>query len=298
MKVVLTGATGLIGMALGERLSSAGDEIHALVRKPIAPSTKFPMQTHIWDSLREPAPAKALIDCHVLIHLAGENIASRRWSERRKQELKNSRVVTAKNLRDGFIQLGQKPKLVFAASAVGYYGDRGDEFLMEQSQPGRDFLAQLCVEWEHASMEIPSERTVIGRFGIVLSSQGGFLTQVKRVMTKFGASRLGSGMQWVSWIHIEDLVEAICHTLRHDNLNGPVNCVAPCPVQNVELTKHLAKYFGVFQGLPVPKFALRLFLGERSQALLTSQRVSPEKLLKGGFVFRYPDVAAALRSLS
>jgi uncharacterized protein (TIGR01777 family) len=285
MKVVLTGGTGLIGQALHQRLIREGYEVAVLSRPH-------------WNGERDIAPAEILRGCDVVIHLAGENVASQRWSKQRKKHLIDSRITSAKNLNDGLIRAGVKLKIFMTASAVGIYGDRGDELLDEDSTPGHDFLAELCQKWEAAADQVAAAKTVKLRFGVVLSAHGGFLARVSGLFKRLGASRLSSGKQWFSWIHIDDLVEAIVWTLAPENQGGPFNIVAPHPVTNAQLTQELKLALGAFSAPPVPAFALRLLYGELAGTLMSSQRVLPRRLEAKGFQWKYPTLSEALKAAS
>jgi uncharacterized protein (TIGR01777 family) len=232
-----------------------------------------------------------------VIHLAGENIAAKRWTARRKAELRDSRIASVTGLKRGLEAVHLQPKLFLSASASGIYGDRDDEWLPETASPGNDFLACLCRDWEKAAASVPAERCVQARFAVVLSREGGFLSRVAPIFRLFGASRLGSGRQWMSWIHITDLVEALVRILREETWRGPVNITSPRPVTNAEMTAALRASLHTFPAPPVPRLALRLLYGELADALLGSQRMQPERLLQGGFQWRFEDVHAALADL-
>lgn len=281
MNVVLTGATGLIGKTLSPRLEARGHTVLPLTRQQ-------------WNAELDPAPVEALRSADAIIHLAGENIASKRWTADRKRELVSSRVHGAQNLKRGLDAAGIKLKLFISASAVGYFGDRGDEVLVDSSSPGTGFLSELCQAWEKAALDVGAERTVIARFGVVMSPTGGFLGEVLPMMRKFGASRLGSGQQWVSWIHIEDLVEGLIQMLENPERSGAYNLVAPHPVTNAEFTKEAATHIGAWSAPPVPALALKLMVGELSELMLSSQRVLPQRLEKAGFTWKYPTLNSAL----
>lgn len=299
MKILLTGGTGLVGKALGIRLAQEKYEIRLLARNPerARAGLTYPCEIFPWDGENDIPPPKALKGVDVVIHLAGENIADQRWTSARKKQLIQSRVEAARLLGQGLKDAGVKPKLFLSASGVGYYGDRGEEILDESSERGADFLADLCRDWEEAADLVPAQRTVKLRLGVVLSPYGGFLSQVVPLFQRLGASRLGSGKHFFSWIHIDDLVEAIMQTLDSERLSGAINLVAPQPVTNAELTAELAEAIKVFQAPPVPAVALRLRYGELAQMLLGSQRVIPGVLKAAGFQFKYPDLTKALRAI-
>ncbi len=234
-----------------------------------------------------------------LIHLAGASVAEGRWTPPRKKILRASRVEATQKLVAALRRLGMPPRVMIAASAVGYYGNRGDEKLSEASPPGNDFAAQLCIDWEAASMEAESLgiRVVTLRFGVVLSSAGGALTKMLPPF-RFGVGgRLGSGRQWISWLTRPDALGIIRHAMEDSNLRGPVNAVSPSPVTNSEFTRILAKALHRPAIFPVPALALRALVGEMADGLLlASQRVVPEKLHASLYSFRHPDLASALSS--
>ncbi len=297
MKIVLTGATGLVGEALGQRLVREGFEVVALTRPGSRRPSHYPCAIFEWDSLRTAAPREALLGADVVIHLAGENISSGRWTKARKKALRDSRVLSAENLRLGLDQADVKPKVFISASGVGVYGDRADSELTEAAPVGDDFLASLCQEWEAAADLIKADRTVKARFGVVLSLEGGFLREVAPLFSMLGASRLGSGRQWFSWIHMEDLIEGLLFAIREPKLQGAVNMVAPSPLLNSDLTQDLAHALKTFRAPAVPGFALKLLYGELTQALLGSQRTIPEKLMNLGFQWKYPTFKKAMDAI-
>lgn len=297
MKILMTGATGLVGRALGIRLVREGHEVVALARDSERARAKltFPCQLFAWDGEKNDPPAAAFEDVDVIIHLAGEGIADKNWSEERKQHLRESRVQSAEKLARA--ARGTSLKAFISASAIGYYGDRADEKLTEASTPGYGFLSDLCRDWENAADQVPAKRTVKLRFGVILSSMGGFLSRVVPLFQRLGASRLGSGAHYFSWIHIDDVVEAILLAINNNDLKGAVNVVAPNPVTNAEMTDELAKVLKCFRAPPVPGVALKLRYGEMSEVLLGSQRVAPRVLFDYGFKFRFERLEQALLNL-
>lgn len=278
MKILMTGATGLVGTKLKAKLEQQGHKVIALGRKEIPPT---PEQIENADGL---------------IHLAGENVAAKRWTATRKKALRDSRVETAAKLRDALKEHKQKLAFVISASGIGYYGDRGEEWLTEESKPGHDFLSGLCLEWEAVVDTIPADRHVKFRLGAVLSSEGGFIKEVTPLFKKFGASRLGSGQQWFAWIFIDDVVNVFIRAVN-EKMEGAYNLCSPNPVTNEELTAQMAKALDVWRSPSAPKIALRLLYGELSTALLASQRARPEKLLKEGYKFSVPELNRALAEL-
>lgn len=260
-----------------------------------------------WDPLAPLSPAK-VSGFHAVIHLAGESVVGR-WTEEKKKAIRDSRVQGTRNLVAALAQSEARPAVLVCASAVGFYGNRGDELLSEQSVVGQGFLSEVCREWEEAS-RIAAEagiRTVNIRIGLVLSAKGGALGNMLTPFKLGLGGRVGSGQQWWSWIHVDDIVGAIHHAMRMESfvgpanapVNGPVNLVAPNPVRNAEFTKVLASVLGRPAFFPVPEFALRLAFGAQAaeELLLASQRVEPQKLTAGGYTFRFRELRAALENL-
>jgi uncharacterized protein (TIGR01777 family) len=242
----------------------------------------------------------AMEGADAIIHLCGASIGDGRWTNERKRALRGSRLGPTRVLVDAMAKLRQKPRVFLAASAIGYYGSRGDEVLTEASSNGSDFLAQLTRDWEAESLRAQSFgiRTVLLRFGVILSTRGGALPKMLTPF-KFGlGGRLGSGRQWMSWVALEDVVGAIGAALADERFAGPVNVVAPNPEQNAEFTRGLASALRRPAIFPAPAFMLRIALGEMAdELLLASHRVRPEKLIAAGFKFRYPDLGSALRAI-
>jgi hypothetical protein len=245
------------------------------------------------------APA-AVSGFRAVIHLAGESVVGR-WTAAKKKAIRESRVRGTRSLASALARTESKPEVFVCASAIGFYGNRGDEILDEKSASGRGFLPEVCREWEEVS-RICSEagiRTVNIRIGLVLSAQGGALPKMLPAFKLGLGGRLGSGMQWWSWIHVDDIVGAVHHAMQTDAVSGPVNLVSPNPVRNEEFTKLLASMLRRPAFFPVPGFALRLAFGQAAadELFLASQRVEPGKLRAGGYRFRFEDLRAALESL-
>lgn len=293
MNILITGSTGLIGSALVPALKASGYRITRLVRRLDQYSTGFAR----WDPAQGPPDPAALSNADAIIHLAGESISSHRWSSEQKTRIRDSRVTSTTLLAAALAALESPPRVLICASAVGYYGNRGDEQLSESSAPGTGFLADVCQAWEGATAPAAERgiRVVNTRFGVVLSGNGGALP---RMLTPFRLGLggiVGSGRQFMSWISLDDAVNAIIHALTTDSLRGPVNVVAPNPVNNAEFTRTLAAILSRPAFLPLPAFAVRLLFGEMGEELLlSSARVLPHKLLDSGFVFRYPLLYDAL----
>lgn len=296
MRILMTGGTGLLGNAIGRRLART-HQIIVLSRegKQAKSRVQFPCELFPWDG-RSELSHRLLEGVDVIIHLAGENIAQGRWTEDRKVRLRESRIEPLKQFEKSLKASNRPLKLLISASAVGIYGDRGDEELAERSAAGSGFLAELCTDWEAAARAVGARRTLMLRLGVVLSSEGGFVIEVLKMFKRFGAARLGSGRQWISWIHIDDVVEVIVQALANPSLNGTINAVAPQPVTNGEMTKALAEASGSFRVPPAPKFALKLIYGEMAQVLLSSQKVKSGELAQMRWKFKFPDLKSALKS--
>jgi hypothetical protein len=252
-----------------------------------------------WNPLA-PVPSTAVSGFDAVVHLAGESVVGR-WTPEKKKAIRDSRVLGTRNLATALAQTAEKPRVFICASAVGFYGDRGDELLNEQSLSGQGFLSEVCREWEDAS-HIAADagiRTVNIRIGLVLSPKGGALGKMLTPFKLGLGGRIGSGQQWSSWIHVEDIVGAIHHAIRSESLSGQVNLVGPNPVRNADFTKILASVLGRPAFFPVPDFALKLAFGDMAarELLLSSTRVEPAKLAASGYEFRYKDLRDALENL-
>ena len=291
-RILISGASGLIGSALVGSFSP-GHEVVRLVRRPPHSANQI-----AWDPLRPLAP-KLVSGFDAVIHLSGESVDGR-WTPLKKRRIRDSRVVSSENLARALALAEIQPSVFISASAIGYYGDRRDEVLTEASPAGQGFLAAVCREWE--SVTEPASRAGIRvvhlRTGIVLSPRGGALRQML-VPFRWGlGGRIGSGRQWWSWIHIEDLVAAVFAILENRDLRGAVNLVSPNPVPNAEFSRTLARILGRPAIFPVPELVLRLAFGEfANEGLLASARVLPERLRQAGFGFRYPALEMALKHL-
>jgi uncharacterized protein (TIGR01777 family) len=294
----MSGASGLIGTALlasfKPQLERGEVEIVPLVRGPAKDATQVS-----WDPLAPALPAP-LSGFDAVIHLAGETILGR-WTTAKKRTILESRSQGTRNLAAALAQTNAKPRVFVCASAVGFYGDRGDEILREESMAGQGFLSEVCRAWE-ASSRIAADagiRTVNVRTGLVLSAKGGALTAMLKPFKLGLGGRISSGQQWWSWIHIDDIVGGIHHAINTADLSGPVNLVAPNPVRNTEFTRELASALSRPAFFPVPAFALRTVFGSQAadELFLSSQRVEPEKLHASGYNFRYGDLKSALANL-
>jgi uncharacterized protein (TIGR01777 family) len=273
MNIAITGASGFIGRHLMRSLAQAGHSVCALRRH--AP------------------PAES----DVVIHLAGEPVAQR-WTAEARQRIRESRIAGTRNLVDALGRLPRRPKALICASAIGYYGSRGDEILTESSAPGSGFLPEVCVAWEREAQAAESFgiRVVRMRTGLVLAAGGGALQRMLPPFRMGVGGRLGSGRQWMSWIHLEDLTAMFLFAVE-SQVRGPLNGVAPQPATNSEFTRELARMLRRPAVFPVPEFALRLLFGEMADVLLASQRVVPAAAQAAGFRFRFPQLAQALAAL-
>ena len=298
MRILVSGSTGFVGTALVESLVRQNHSVARLAR-PGSSKKDGPagQQTIPWDPVAGQFDAAAAEGFDTLVHLAGASIADGRWNASRKQLLRTSRIDATRHLISVLGKLQRPPRVIVAASAIGYYGSRGDEILTEASAPGNDFLAELCHEWEAESARGAEfgARVVHTRFGIILAAHGGALAKMALPFKLGAGGRLGDGRQWMSWVTLGDTVKIVEFALETPGLNGPVNVVAPNAVRNAEFTRVLAKTLHRPALFPAPAFALRLALGEMADALLlSSQRVTPSKLTAAGYVFRQPDLAGAL----
>jgi uncharacterized protein (TIGR01777 family) len=277
MTISISGASGFIGRHLMKSLAQAGHSLRALSRH--AP------------------PAESLREADAIIHLAGEPVAQR-WTAAAKQRILDSRVVGTRNLVEALGRLTRRPETLICASAIGYYGSRGDEVLTESSAPGSGFLPEVCVAWEREAQaaEAFGIRVVRVRTGVVLDANGGALVRMLPPFRMGLGGRLGSGRQWMSWIHLEDLA-ALFQFAVESQVRGPLNAVAPNPVTNSDFTRELAHALRRPAVFPVPEFALKMLFGEMADVLLASQRVAPAAAEAAGFRFRFPQLAPALESL-
>jgi len=301
VRILISGSTGLVGSAVVDSLSHQGHDLIRLVR----PSTEVrkpgtnpsgELSEVLWN------PQSGLLSSHAegaeaVIHLAGASIAGQRWTAAWKRELRDSRVAATRYLVASLRGLHRPPQIFIAASAIGFYGDRGDEELTESSAPGTDFLARVTVDWEAESSRAAEfgARVVILRFGVILAKQGGALPRMALPFRLGAGGRLGSGRQWISWVALQDIVGIVRFALETNLLSGPANAVSPNPVRNAGFTRALGRVLHRPAIFPAPAFALRLALGEMADSLLlSSQRVYPPKLQRLGYRFLYPDLESAL----
>jgi uncharacterized protein len=297
MKIFLTGGTGFVGKGLTKELVQSGHEVTLLTRSLRKFGSKPPAVFLIEGDPTQKGEWQESVGGHeIIINLAGASIFAR-WTKERKQNLRESRILTTRNIVDALD--GGSIKTFFSTSAIGYYGFHEDEELNEASLPGADFLAQLALDWEKEALRAQDLgiRVVLTRFGIVLGENGGALGQMIPMFKKYVGGRLGSGRQWFSWIHLEDLVHAFLFLVDHPEISGPVNFTAPNPVRNKELAAALGKILNRPAFMPAPGFMLRWVLGEFGSILLKGQKVLPQKLLQSGFRFRYPTIDKALEAI-
>jgi uncharacterized protein (TIGR01777 family) len=293
MNFLLTGATGFIGRRLIARLRERGHHVSLFTRR-VDPGGDPNVGQYFWD-MKGPAPVEPFRDADVVIHLAGEPVAQR-WSDEVKQRIRESRVIGTRHLVEGMARAERRPRVLISSSASGYYGDRGDELLTEASLPGSGFLPEVCQAWETEASRAQSlgVRVAAIRTGIVLGQGGGALEKMLPPFKMGVGGKLGDGKQWMSWIHIDDLVELYRFAAESEGVSGPLNGVAPEPVRNAEFTQALARTLHRPAIFPVPKFALQVLFGEMSRILLESQRIDPQAVRAAGFEWRYPKLSAAL----
>jgi uncharacterized protein len=291
-RILISGASGLIGSALVPALESGGYEVARLVRGSAKSRTDL-----VWDPMREVSPG-LVSGCDAVIHLSGENVAGR-WTAEKKRKIRESRVVSTRNLAWAIARAEEPPRTFVCASAIGYYGNRGDEVLTEDSAPGAGFLPEVCREWEAAThVGIAGVRVANMRFGIVLSKEGGALKEMLLPFRLGLGGKIGNGRQWWSWIHIDDVVSAVMQILRAESLCSAINMTAPNPVTNAEFTRVLASVMKRPPIFAVPGFAAKLAFGEfAEEGILSSARVVPKKLEESGFEFRYAEPSTALLAL-
>ncbi|HUR97683.1 MAG TPA: TIGR01777 family oxidoreductase [Pyrinomonadaceae bacterium] len=296
MRILITGASGLIGKALQKSFSEKGYELLLAGRRE--PKHANEIQWTVEDGFREEDLGR-LEGLDAVVHLAGEGIAGLRWTEEKKKAIRESRVDGTHNLVDALVHLKQKPRVFIAGSAMGFYGDRGDEVMTETSRPGDTFLADVCREWETESRRAEDSgiRTVLLRTGIVLSKDGGALATMMTPF-KFGVGGIiGSGKQWMSWISLDDVVGIINFAIENEHLRGAINVASPNPVTNEEFTKTLGDVLYRPTFLPLPEFAVNLVFGEMGDALLIhSTRVEPRRLREAGYEFKFTNLKSALEN--
>ncbi len=294
MKIYISGASGLVGSSLAVDLGAAGHTVNRLVRnRALATGGDV-----YWNPASGELDAKAIADCDAVVNLSGENIAARRWNAKQKQKILDSRTHATRTIAQALSPADGRPKTLINASAIGIYGDRGDQWLDESSSPGNDFLADVCRQWEAATEPAQGgrARVVCTRFGVVFSGRGGALQKMLLPFRLGVGGKLGSGQQYMSWVTLDDAVDAIIACLSNPEIAGPVNVVSPQPVTNYEFTKTLGRVLRRPTIFPLPAPVARIVLGEMADGLLlASQRVRPTALTAAGYEFRFPDLQRALR---
>ena len=298
MRTLVTGATGFVGRRLLSKLEDPGvvtrnaSKTKAKLGKTVGEILEWDVAAHSME-LAEGAEYPAVIN------LMGESIAEGRWTDEKKKRIRDSRVLGTRNLVDSLIQSGRLPNVFVSASAVGFYGDPGNDIVTEQHIVGEGFLSEVCQQWEAEALRIADHgvRVVLVRIGIVLGKEGGALEKMVPLFRWGLGGKLGDGQQWMPWIHVDDLVNLIVWSINTDQVSGPINAVAPNPVRNIDFTRGLAAAVGRPAFLPAPKFGLRIALGEFAESLFFSQRVVPEKALTNGFNFQFKDLESALAEI-
>ena len=297
--VLVTGGTGFIGSRVCDALHEKEYAVHIVSRDPARAKTKLQSvkEIHAWNPETEQLPAEATSDVKAVIHLAGETIAGR-WNAAKKQRIRDSRILSTRNLVASF-DADNKPDVLICASAIGLYGDSGDDSWTEASPAGTDFLAEVCQEWETESQKASAygTRVVSVRIGLVLGLDGGLLKQVLPPFKMGVGGKLGSGNQWMSWIHVDDVVGIVMHALENEGIEGALNATAPAPVRNIEFTKTLGSVLRKPTIFPVPKFGLKLMMGEFANFVVLSQNVRPEKTEASGYEFQHRTLESALKDL-
>jgi len=298
MKALVTGGSGFVGPRLLRML----DRPVVLSRNPDRAARsigRLAERIVHWDPLQGPPPREAFDGIDAVFHLAGESVAEGRWTAAQKARIRDSRVVGTRHLVQGIAQAATKPAVLVSSSAVGYYGSRGDEELTESAAPAHDFLAEVCVAWEKEALAAAEAgvRVVTNRTGIVLGSGGGALAKMLTPFKLGAGGPLGNGRQWMPWVHVADLARLYVHAAETPAIRGPMNGVAPNPVRNADFTRALGRQLHRPAFMPAPYIGLRILFGEFAEVLFASQRVIPRVALDTGFVFQYPDIAAALREI-
>ncbi|KIO76616.1 cell division inhibitor [Pedobacter lusitanus] len=295
--ILLTGATGMLGRDLIKTLLKRGDKISVLSRRP---QQIDQVKVFLWDVYKQEIDPDCLEGVDSIIHLAGENIAKEKWSDQRKKEIIDSRVLSTQLLYKTITENSNQVKHFISAAAVGYYGSRGDEILTEESNPGNNFLADCCVKWENAidqGREL-GLRIVKIRTGVVLAKDEGALEAMAKPIRFFAGAPLGKGKQWIPWIHYQDMTRIYIHTLDNEALTGAYNASAPFPVTNKEMTKAIAKQLHrPVWPFSVPEKVLQLILGEMSSLVMNSTHTTAQKILSSGFLFRYTHLEEALADI-
>lgn len=296
MKILMSGSHGLVGSALTKSFLADNDQLIPLVRY----TPQYGSEEIEWSPERYSIALARLEGFDAVIHLAGESIAGGRWTDERKKRIRESRIKGTQLLSEALANLKHPPQTFLCASAIGYYGSRGNEVLSERSTPGNDFLASVCIDWERATAEAAEKgiRVINLRFGIILDAKGGALAQMLPPFRMGVGGKIGNGKQWMSWVTLDDVVAVIKFLLVNQKLKGPVNVVSPGSVTNAEFSRTLGHVLSRPTFFPIPAFGVRIMFGEMADALLlSSQRVGPVLLLEAGYQFQYPQLAPALSHL-
>lgn len=299
MKIAITGGTGLVGTRLIRKLQALGKDCLLLARNPAKAAAQFPQAEVVaYTPQMSGAWQEAIAGCDAVINLAGEPLAQGRWTATRKQEILNSRQIGTAKLVEAIAQANPRPRVLISTSAIGYYGTSETATFTESSPAGHDFLASVCQAWEAEATNVQElgTRLVILRFGIVLGL-GGALGQMLPTFKLFAGGPIGSGRQWFSWIHQDDLVNIILHALEDPQFQGIYNATAPAPQRMADFCQTLGHVLGRPSWLPVPDFVLELLLGEAAQVVLEGQQVLPQRLQEAGFTFQFPEAETALRDI-
>jgi uncharacterized protein (TIGR01777 family) len=303
MKILITGATGLIGRAICRRLADEAHQLVVLSRRPESAEVLEGAQVFRWEPVLGPPASGVWEGVDAVIHLAGEPVAASRWTDEQKRRIRDSRVIGTRHLlegmREGIKDAADRPKILVSGSAVGFYGNRGDEHLDERSAPGQGFLPEVCQQWEGEALRgrEMGVRVVLVRTGVALSRSGGALEKMLLPFKLGLGGRMGDGSQWFPWIHIDDIAGIFCHALFSTGLSGPINGVAPGIVSNGEFTDQLAAALRRPVLFSVPEFVLKIVMGEMAEIVLHSQRLIPRVALDSGYMFRFQTLGPALRSL-
>jgi uncharacterized protein len=299
MKLLIAGASGFIGSALVQRLSQRSDSLKLLSRRPRSPVRASNQEWLVWEPGVPGGWEESIDGADGVVNLAGEGIAEKRWTERQKELIRSSRIDSTRALVQAIAKAKEKPKFLINASAVGYYGPRGDETLTEESAPGKDYLARVCLAWEAEAKKAQDYgvRVALLRTGIVLGKGKGALAKMVPPFKFFVGGRLGSGKQWMPWIHIEDEIGLLFFLIENASAQGSFNATAPNPVTMEEFCKVLGKVLNRPSWAPVPASLLTLLLGEMADLVLAGQKALPQAAQKLGYEFRYPNLAGALASL-
>ncbi len=298
--VLVTGGTGFIGNRVCDALHEREYAVQVVSRDPVRAKTKLNSVTDLfgWNPETEQLPSEATSDVQAVIHLAGEAIAGR-WNAEKKRRIRDSRVLSTRNLVASFASSDSKPEVLVCASAIGLYGDSGDESFTEETLPGTDFLAKVCQEWETEAQKAREYgiRVVSVRIGLVLGMGGGLLEQVLPPFKMGIGGKLGSGNQWMSWIHVDDVIGIMLYAMENGEIDGALNATAPTPVRNIEFTKTLGSVLRKPTIFPVPTFGLKIMMGEFANFVVLSQNVLPEKTEASGYEFKHRTIESALNDL-